>query len=79
MLQLIERLSFFQARRAPGSPEIQQDHFAAKVGKMGGLAVEREGEVLGGLSVQAGLTLTIIGTREQEEQARNEGQNQASV
>jgi hypothetical protein len=46
---------------------------------MSGLTVEREWEILGGLPAQAGLALTIIGAREQEEQARNEGENQASV
>ena len=42
---------------------------------MCGLAVEREREVFGWFSTQAGFTLTIIGAREQEDQARNEGEN----
>jgi len=43
------------------------------------LAVERESEVFGRGSAQAGLALAIIGAREQEEKSRNEGEHQASI
>jgi len=79
VLQLIEGLRFFHAGRAPSSPEIQEHDFAAKVGKMRGLAVERESKVFCGGSAQAGLTLAIVGAREQEEKSRNEGEHQASI
>ena len=79
VLQLIEGLRFFHAGRAPGGPEIQEHDFAAKVGEVGGLAVERESEVFCRGSAQAGLTLTIVGAREKEEKSRNEGEHQASV
>jgi hypothetical protein len=46
---------------------------------MCGLAVQREGEVFGGASTQARLALAIVGTRKQEEQSRNEGENDACV
>ena len=46
---------------------------------MGGLAVEGESEILGGGAAEAGLTLAIVGAREQEEKSRNEGEHQASI
>ena len=79
MLQLIQGLGFINAGRAPGGPKIQQDYFAVKVREMCGLAVQREGEVFGGASTQARLALAIVGTRKQEEQSRNEGENDARV
>jgi len=42
-------------------------------------AVEREGEVFGGGSAQAGLTLAIVGAREKEEKSREEGEHQACI
>jgi len=79
VLQLVQGLRFFYTRRAPGSPKIEEHDFSAKVGKMRGLAVERESKVFGRGSAQAGLTLAIIGARKQEEKARNEGEHQASI
>ena len=79
VLQLVQGLRFFDAGRAPGGPEIEEHDFAAKVGEMGGFAIEREGEVPGGGSAQTRLTLAIIGAREQEEKSRNEGEHQACI
>jgi hypothetical protein len=79
VLQLIQGLRFFHAGRAPGSPEIQEHDFATKVGKMRGFAVERECEVFCRSSAQTGLTLAIVGAREQEEKSRDESEHQASI
>src|SRR5579863_1127552 len=45
LLEAIESRGFFNAGLAPGAPEIEHDDFAAKVRKMRGFAVKREGEI----------------------------------
>lgn len=79
VLQLVQGLRFSYTRRAPGSPKVEEYDFSAKVGKVRGLAVERESKVFGSGSAQAGLALAIVGAREQEEKSRNEGEHQASI
>ena len=71
LLDLIKRRSFFDARLAPGSPEIQQDNFAAEIGEMRGLAVEGELEILGGTAAKAWLALAIIGMNKKGNECRD--------
>ena len=62
LLQSVERLRFFQARRAPGRPEIQDHDFAAQVRQMRG-AGDFQIKILGFASRQARFALTIAGSR----------------
>jgi hypothetical protein len=63
-LQRIERCDFVDARRAPGSPEIQDDNFAAEIGEVLGAAVELHREVECAGACDGWLTLSIGGRRE---------------
>ena len=59
LLEAIESRSLFDAGLAPGAPEIQDDDFAAKVGQMGGFAVERKREIAGFAAGDGGFALAI--------------------
>ena len=72
----IERRGFFNAWLAPRGPEIQQHYFAAQVGKLRGLAVQRERKILWRASAQARFALPIVRTRKQHEKRRDESQNE---
>lgn len=69
LLQLNQRRSFVHAGWAPTRPEIQDHDFPAEIGKMGGVAVEREREVFRGLPMQARFTLPIVRMGENRHQA----------
>src|SRR5882757_208501 len=63
LLQLIERLGFFEGGRAPRRPKIEDHDFAAQIGQVCG-ARNLEREVFGSASGKAGFALTISGRRE---------------
>ena len=59
LLQAVERRGFLDAGWAPGGPEIKDDHLAAEIGEVGGLASEVEREVLGRFSGDGSFALAI--------------------
>jgi hypothetical protein len=72
LLERDEGIGFFDAGRAGGEPEVEEDDFAAEVGKVHWLAVHGEGEVRGCRAGEARLALAIIGRDEEIEQGRDE-------
>ncbi len=60
LLQAIKRLGFFEARRAPRGPKIQDYNFAAQIGQAR-RACDLNGKILGFASGKAGFALTIAG------------------
>jgi hypothetical protein len=76
-LESIEGRSFVHAGWTPGGPEIQDHDVAAKVGEAGRLAVESELKIGGDAAADAGFALAVIGVGEKDEEAREEGQNEA--
>lgn len=73
LLEVDEGGSLFNAGRAPGGPEIEDDNFALVLGKGGGLAVgEGEIDVFGRLSGDGGFTLAVVGKREECEYGEGE-------
>jgi hypothetical protein len=71
-LELLERGGFFDARRAPCGPEIQEDHFAAEVGKVDGFAAGGDGKIGSGFAGEAGLALAVVGRDEEVKEPGNE-------
>ncbi len=65
-LERVEGSDFVDAGRAPGSPEIENDHFAAEIGEVLGFAVELHGEIVGASTGNGWLTLTIRGRGEDD-------------
>src|SRR5467141_419244 len=63
LLQVIERLGFFEARRTPRRPKIEDHDFTAQIGQVCG-ARNLKREVFGSASGKAGFALTISGRRE---------------
>jgi hypothetical protein len=74
-LELIEGGSFLDAWWTPGGPKIQDDDFAAQVGKVSGLAVEGENKVPGRLAAHAGFALAVIGMNEKGDEDDDEDEN----
>src|SRR5262249_26744477 len=71
-LQAIERWRFLDAGLAVGSPEIQDDDFAAIIGKAERLVVNREREIFGGFARDRGFALAVArqGKKDQEREAQ---------
>jgi len=78
-LQGIKRRCLVHAGRAPGGPEIEQDHLATKIGQARRFSVNGKREVLFWLAAEAWLALTIICPRKHVEKARDEDQDQSGV
>jgi hypothetical protein len=75
-LQPVQRGGFFNARRAPRSPEIQHHDLAAKIGKMSRLAVKLQREILRSLSRDGCLAMPV--TRQRKNDNYPEKSRQAS-
>jgi hypothetical protein len=69
LLQPVERGGFFDARRAPTGPEIEDHNLAAKIGEAGGFAGEVQRKIQSGLSGDGGFTLTIAWQGKNEDDA----------
>ena len=73
LLKLDEGGGFFDARRAPGGPEIKDDDFSLILLEAGGLAVgERELDIFSGFSGHGGFALAIVGEGEKVNDAEGE-------
>ena len=64
LLEPVQGLSLFEARRTPRGPKIHKHNFAVQVGKPRGPSFVLEGEVFGPTSGKAGFALAIRGGRE---------------
>lgn len=74
LLELHESGSLFDARRAPGGPEIEDDDLALILRKLGGLAIgEGEADVFGGLSGHRRFALAIVRQREKGQNGEGKG------
>jgi hypothetical protein len=71
-LERSEGIDFIDAGRAPGGPEIEDDHFAVHIGEVLGAAIDVEGEVVGALAGDGGFALAIGGSREGDDQCGGE-------
>jgi hypothetical protein len=72
LLEGNKRIGFFHAGRAGGEPKIEEDDFAAEVGKVHWLAVNGEREIRGCGAGEARLALAVVGRDEKIEQGRDE-------
>ena len=79
LLELIQRGRFVNAGRAPSGPEIEQNDAATQIGKMSGLAVEGEREIMLGRAAQAGFAVTIVRMRERRHEGDDEGESHGGL
>ena len=77
LLKLIQRRRFVAAGITPTRPEIQKHNFAAKIGKVRGLAAERKSEVFCGAAPETCFALPIVWAREKIEERGDKGEHKA--
>jgi len=72
LVEFNQSWGFFYAWWAPGRPEIQNHHFAAKVRQVRRLAVDIDRKVFRGASSDGGFALTVVWKAEKSQDGEGE-------